>query len=154
MSSLVLLTLLHLVPIWRWGHADDYINSATKHETDRRPPLTSHGPYLPVCGLSTINKRHTSWFGERAYMWYQLTTDRKECVGLLSLRRSHTFQSTKPSPADVHPTLHLRLPKHGTEQCDGDDVVLLLGGIYLLGTPEGRRLHMVDKTLMGSPSFS
>lgn len=87
-------------------------------------------------------------------MWYQLTADREECVGLLSLHRSHTFQSTEPSPAHVHPTLHLRLPKHGAEQCDGDDIALLLGGIHLLGAPEGRRLCIVDKVLTGSLSYS
>lgn len=87
-------------------------------------------------------------------MWYQLTTNGKECVGLLSLHCSHTFQSTEPSPADVHPTLHFRLPKLGAEQCDGDDILLLLGGIYLLGAPERRRLCIVHKELMGSLSYS
>lgn len=84
----------------------------------------------------------------------QLTTDREECVGLLSLHCGHTFQSIEPSPADVHPTLYLCLSKHGTEQCHSDDIVLLLGGIHLLGAPEGRRLYIVDKRLTGSPSYS
>lgn len=44
-----------------------------------------------------------------------LTADGEERVGLLSLHTGHTFQSGEPSPADIHPTLHLCLPKHGTE---------------------------------------
>lgn len=87
-------------------------------------------------------------------MRYQLTADRKECVGLLALHCSHTFQSIKPSPADVDPTLHLCLPKHGAEQCDSDDIAFFLGGIHLLGTPKGRRLYIVDKGLTGSLSYS
>lgn len=79
-----------------------------------------------------------------------LTTDREECVGLLSLHCSHTFQSIEPSPADVHPTLHLGLPKRGAEQCDGDDIVLLLGGIHLLRASEGKRLYIVDERVTGS----
>ena len=82
-----------------------------------------------------------------------LTTDRKEGVGLLALHRRHTLQSTEPSPADIHPTLHLRLPEPWADQCDGDDVLLLHGGIHLLGAPEGRRLYNVDKRLTGSRSF-
>lgn len=85
---------------------------------------------------------------------YPLTTDGEEHEGLLSLHRSHTFQRAKPSPADIHPTLHLRLPKHGTEQCDGDDIVLLLGGVHLLWAPEGRRLYIVDKGISRSSNYS
>lgn len=84
----------------------------------------------------------------------QLTADREECVRLLALDCGHAFQSAEPSPADVDPALHLRLPKHGAKQSNGDDVVLFLGGIHLLGTPEGKRLHTVDKRLKGSPSNS
>lgn len=87
-------------------------------------------------------------------MWYQLTTDGKKRVGLLAFCCRHTFQSTEPSPADVDPTLHLRLPKHGTKQCDSYDIALFLGGIHLLGTPKGGRLHFVDKRFMGSQSYS
>lgn len=80
-----------------------------------------------------------------------LTANGEKCVGLLSLHRGHTFQSSESSPADVHPTLHLRLPKHGAEQCDGDDIVLLLGGIHLLGAPESRTLYSYDED-SGIPS--
>lgn len=83
-----------------------------------------------------------------------LTADREERVGLLALHRGHTLQRVEASAAHVHPALHLRLPEHGAEQRDGDDVVLLLGGIHLLGAPEGRRLDIVDKGLTGSPSYS
>lgn len=89
-----------------------------------------------------------------ACMWYQLTADGKKRVGLLAFCCRHTFQSTEPSFADVDPTLHLRLPKHGTKQCDSYDIALLLGGIHLLGTPKGGRLHFVDKRLMGSQCYS
>lgn len=63
---------------------------------------------------------------------YRLTADREERVGLLSLDRGHAFQSAEPSSADVDPALHLRLPKQGAEECDGDYVVLFLGGVHLL----------------------
>lgn len=85
---------------------------------------------------------------------YRLTADREERERLLALDRGHTFQSAEPSSADVDPALHLGLPKQGAEQSDGDDVLLLLGGIDLLGTPKGQRLHTVDKRLTGSPSYS
>lgn len=85
---------------------------------------------------------------------YRLTADREERVGLLSLYRGYTFQSAEPSSADVDPALHLRLPKKGAEECDGDYVVLFLGGVHLLRTPEGKRLHTVDKRLTGSLSHS
>lgn len=85
---------------------------------------------------------------------FSLTTDREECEGLLPVHRCHAFQSIEPSPADVHPTLHLRLPKYGAGQCDGDNIVLLLGAIPLLGAPEEWRLYIVGKGLMGSPSYS
>lgn len=84
----------------------------------------------------------------------QLTTDREQCVGLLSLHRGHTFKSIEPSPADVYPTLNLCLSKRGTEQCDGDDIVLLPGGIHLLGAPGCMKLYIVIKYLRGSPSYS
>lgn len=83
-----------------------------------------------------------------------LTADGEERVGLLPLHAGHALQGGEAAPADVHPTLHLRLPEHGTEERDGDDVVLLLGGIHLLGAPEGKRLHLVDNELTGSPSYS
>lgn len=86
-------------------------------------------------------------------MRYQLTADGKKRVGLLAFCCRHTFQSTEPSPANVDPTLHLRLPKHGTQQCDSYDIALFLGGIHLLGTPKGGRLHFVDKRLMGSQAI-
>lgn len=89
------------------------------------------------------------------YSFGWLTADREERVGLLARHRGHTFQRVEPSPADVDPTLHLCLAKHGAEQSDGDDIVLFLGGIHLLGTPEGRRLDAVDKGLsVGSWSYS
>ncbi len=88
------------------------------------------------------------------HMRHQPTADGEECVGLLSLHCGHTFQSAETSPANVHPTLHLRLPKHGADQCHGDDILLLLGGIHLLGAPKGGRSYIVDKGLAGSGSFS
>lgn len=79
----------------------------------------------------------------------RLTADREERVGLLPLDCGHAFQSAEPSSADVDSALHLRLPKQGAEERDGDYVVLFLGGVHLLRTPEGKRSHTVDKRLTG-----
>lgn len=116
------------------------------------PPFNIMWPQFNVMRVLTYGLHPTLFMWPFTFMW--LTADGKERVRLLSLHRSHTFQSIEPSPADVHPTLHLCLPKHGAEERNGDDIVFLLGSIHLLGAPEGRRLYIVNKRLTGSLSYS
>lgn len=107
-----------------------------QHETQRLYRFRSTNPTPPTRGCGRARGPTAAW---------QLTADGEERVGLLALHRGHTFQGIEASPADVDPTLHLRLAKPGAEQGDGDDVELLPGGIHLLGTPGGRRLTLLTK---------
>lgn len=75
-----------------------------------------------------------------------LTADGEERVGLLAGHRGHALQCVEAAAADVDPALHLRLAEERAEECDGDDVELLLSGVHLLRAPDGgEEICTVDK---------
>jgi len=78
-----------------------------------------------------------------------LTADGEQCVGLLPLHRGHALQRAVAAAAHVHAALHLRLAEQRAEQRDGDDVVLLLGGVHLLGAPGGEGGGRITRVLTG-----